>query len=82
MFRVLCVLFWPLEDQVWLRERIIFTPWHGGFSAQPSCNMSKGHSGVEYDGSMYIFAGYDGNYRTFQRGEGGKLSQVERTCRT
>ncbi|CAE7637232.1 LZTR1, partial [Symbiodinium sp. CCMP2456] len=22
------------------------------------------HSGVEYDGSMYIFAGYDGNYRS------------------
>lgn len=21
------------------------------------------HSGVEYDGSMYVFAGYDGNYR-------------------
>ena len=33
MFRVLCVLFWPLEDQVWLKGRIIFTPWHGGFSA-------------------------------------------------
>lgn len=26
--------------------------------------LSQGHSGVEYDGSMYIFAGYDGNYRT------------------
>mmetsp|Transcript_31762 Transcript_31762/g.90585 ORF Transcript_31762/g.90585 Transcript_31762/m.90585 type:complete len:512 (-) Transcript_31762:53-1588(-) len=22
------------------------------------------HSGVEYDGSMYVFAGYDGNYRS------------------
>lgn len=22
------------------------------------------HSGIEYDGSMYIFAGYDGNYRS------------------
>ena len=25
--------------------------------------LDRGHSGVEYDGSMYIFAGYDGNYR-------------------
>ena len=53
-------LDWERSKKRWFFAEFQVIP--GGEFLAPS--LGPGHSGVEYDGSMYIFAGYDGNYRT------------------
>mmetsp|Transcript_88030 Transcript_88030/g.247419 ORF Transcript_88030/g.247419 Transcript_88030/m.247419 type:complete len:510 (+) Transcript_88030:40-1569(+) len=49
--------FWQYDT-----EHEVWTAVDAALGTPPTPRHS--HSGVEFDGSMYIFAGYDGNYRS------------------